>query len=177
MRGVAVDEIRRTEPILKDGRDTGNRMENAEAAEQRTTNLQQPSEPCIPPLPQQRSASEGGPRGTAAIGSSAATAAAPAKTPIGESTDERGPLFSSEEAGDLRAQWDRIQVGFVDEPRTAVAEADQLVERTMKRLSEIFQDERQKMERQWDHGDKVSTEDFRLSLRRYRSFFGRLLSI
>jgi hypothetical protein len=68
-------------------------------------------------------------------------------------------------------------VGFVDEPRRAVEEADALVSQTMKRLAEIFADERQKLEQQWDRSENISTEDFRMALRRYRSFFARLLAI
>jgi hypothetical protein len=93
-------------------------------------------------------------------------------------TDEQAaPLFSPEEAKKFRARWDTIQGGFVDEPRRAVEQADSLVAGTMKRLAEMFADERAKLEGQWDRGDSVSTENLRLALRRYRSFFGRLLSV
>jgi hypothetical protein len=93
-------------------------------------------------------------------------------------TDVQGaPLFSSEEAKEFRTRWDSIQGGFVDEPRQSVAQADSLVAGVMKRLAEMFADERQKLDGQWDRGDSVSTEDLRLALRCYRSFFGRLLSI
>jgi len=68
-------------------------------------------------------------------------------------------------------------VSFVDEPRRAVEQADNLVAVTMKRLAEMFAEERARLEGQWDRGDNVSTEDLRLALRRYRSFFGRLLSM
>jgi hypothetical protein len=91
--------------------------------------------------------------------------------------EETTPLFSPGEAKDFRARWDTIQAGFVDEPRGAVEQADSLVAETMKRLAEIFTDERARLEGQWDRGDGVSTEDLRLALRRYRSFFGRLLSL
>ncbi len=92
--------------------------------------------------------------------------------------DEKAtPLFSPEEAKDLHARWDAIQVAFVDEPRQAVQQADSLVAGAMKRLAEMFAAERAKLEGQWDRGDDVSTEDLRLALRRYRSFFGRLLSV
>lgn len=108
---------------------------------------------------------------TAASGVSAAVATAPA-------TDEQAaPLLSPDETKDFRARWDATQVGFVDEPRRAVEQADSLVAGAMKRLAEMFADERAKLEGQWDRGDKVSTEDLRLALRRYRSFFGRLLSV
>jgi hypothetical protein len=90
---------------------------------------------------------------------------------------ETGPLFSSEEARNLRARWDAIQVGFVDEPRHSVQQADNLVAGTMKRLAEIFAEERGNLESQWDKGTNFSTEDLRLALRRYRSFFSRLLNV
>ena len=103
--------------------------------------------------------------------SSAGAATAPALD------EQAAPLFSPEEAKDFRARWDAIRVGFVDEPRQAVQQADSLVAGAMKRLTEMFAAERAKLEGQWDRGDDVSTEDLRLALRRYRSFFGRLLSV
>lgn len=108
------------------------------------------------------------------VDSRVATAGRPA--PL--ATDEQAaPLFSPEEVTKFRARWDAIQRGFVDEPRQAVEQADSLVAGTMKRLAEVFADERAKLDGQWDRGDSVSTEDLRLALRRYRSFFGRLLSV
>ena len=91
--------------------------------------------------------------------------------------EQAAPLFSPEEAKDFRARWDTIQVSFVDDPRLVVEQADSLVAVTMQRLAEMFAAERAKLEGQWDRGDNVSTEDLRLALRRYRSFFGRLLSV
>jgi hypothetical protein len=87
------------------------------------------------------------------------------------------PLFSAEEAKDFRARWDAIQGSFVDEPRQVVEQADSLVAVAMKRLAEMFAAERARLEGQWDRGDNVSTEDLRLALQRYRSFFGRILSV
>ncbi len=103
--------------------------------------------------------------------SSAGAATAPAID------EQAAPLFSPEEAKDFRARWDAIQASFVDEPRRVVEQADSLVAVAMKRLAEMFAAERAKLEGQWDRGDNVSTEDLRLALRRYRSFFGRLLSV
>jgi len=99
--------------------------------------------------------------------------AADAGTPAPDAT----PLFAVDEAQGLRGRWDAIQTSFVDEPRKAVEQADSLVATAMKRLAEIFADERAGLEGQWDRGDDVSTEDLRLALQRYRSFFTRLLSI
>jgi hypothetical protein len=107
-------------------------------------------------------------------GGSMTGAAATARAKIEE---DLGPLFSADEAEDFRQRWKRIQVAFVDEPRQAVEDADSLIAQTMKRLAEVFADERQQLERQWDKGDNVSTEDLRIALRRYRSFFSRLLQV
>lgn len=87
------------------------------------------------------------------------------------------PLFANNEAQDLRSRWEKIQIEFVDEPRKSVEKADELVATVIKRLAEVFADERNKLEHEWDKGDSVSTEDLRVSLRRYRSFFDRLLSV
>lgn len=90
--------------------------------------------------------------------------------------DRPTQLFPDSELNDLRARWDKAQIGFVDEPRTAVEQADSLVATVVKRIAEQFAAERAELEHQWDRGDNVSTEDLRQALRRYRSFFDRLLA-
>lgn len=87
------------------------------------------------------------------------------------------PLFANEDAAGYRTRWSAIQTGFVDEPRKAVEEADTLVAQVMKQLAEVFAEERRQLESQWERADKVSTEDLRVAMRRYRSFFERLLAI
>jgi hypothetical protein len=102
--------------------------------------------------------------------------------PSGE-TEPRGgqapsglePLLPPEQEEDFRGQWDVIQTAFVDEPRRAVEQADSLVANLMKRLAETFSERRDRLEQQWDRGDEVSTEELRVALQRYRSFFDRLL--
>jgi hypothetical protein len=90
---------------------------------------------------------------------------------------EQMPLFSGSEMGDFRSQWSKIQTGFVDEPRRTVEGADKLVAAVMQRLAEGFANERSGLEKQWDRGDNVSTEDLRVALQHYRSFFDRLLKL
>lgn len=87
------------------------------------------------------------------------------------------PLFSESEMEDFRSQWSKVQTGFVDEPRRTVKDADKLVAAVMQRLAEVFANERSGLEKQWDRGDDVSTEDLRVALQRYRSFFDRLLKL
>jgi enoyl-CoA hydratase/carnithine racemase len=98
--------------------------------------------------------------------------------PVPPIAEERSTaLFVEEELTGYRARWSGIQTGFVDEPRKAVEEADALVAELMKRLTDVFAGERQQLEAQWERSDKISTEDLRIAMRRYRSFFERLLAI
>jgi hypothetical protein len=85
-------------------------------------------------------------------------------------------LLADEDAGGFRSRWNEIQVRFVDEPRGSVEKADGLVAEMMGRLTQMFSEERTRLEGQWERGDDVSTEDLRIALQRYRSFFERLLS-
>jgi hypothetical protein len=91
--------------------------------------------------------------------------------------ETHGPLLPADAVNDLRNRWGNIQAGFVDEPQAAVQQADELVAMTMKRLAEGFAEQRNNLERQWARGGDVSTEDLRQALRKYRSFFERLLTI
>jgi hypothetical protein len=86
------------------------------------------------------------------------------------------PLLSSDRTSDFDRRWGEIQTAFVDEPRESVQRADQLVAELMQNLASSFAETRTGLERQWDRGDDVSTEDLRLALTRYRSFFQRLLA-
>jgi|SRR5215471_10379388 len=101
----------------------------------------------------------------------------PLTAPPAETEGAPAPLFATDESQNFRSRWGNIQVGFVDEPRQAVQRADELVAEAIRRLTEEFARERDKLEHEWDKGDEVSTEDLRVALRRYRSFFDRLLKI
>ncbi|MCC7367659.1 MAG: hypothetical protein IT306_04515 [Chloroflexi bacterium] len=104
------------------------------------------------------------------------TLANPAATD-GADTDGAEPLFPTGEAEGFRSRWTEVQTGFVDEPRHAVEQADSMVAEMMQRLAHVFAEERAKLEEQWSRGDDISTEDLRQALRRYRSFFDRLLQV
>jgi len=86
-------------------------------------------------------------------------------------------LMPKRQTEDMRERWKTIQASFVDEPRKAVQEADQLVSSAIEQIEEVFRDQRSQMEQLWSGGKDVSTEDLRLSLQRYRTFFDRLLSL
>jgi hypothetical protein len=86
------------------------------------------------------------------------------------------PLLDDDQSERYTSRWQEVQTSFVDRPREAVADADALVADLMQRLAASFSQEREQLEAQWDRGDDVSTEDLRVAMTRYRSFFDRLLS-
>ena len=94
-----------------------------------------------------------------------------------QSDNRPSPLFSPEAGNEFRSRWDALQTSFVDEPRRAVEQADELVAQVMQSLAKTFAEERSRLETQWHQGDNVTTENLRMVLRRYRSFFQRLLSV
>jgi hypothetical protein len=85
-------------------------------------------------------------------------------------------LFEGHELQSVCSRWQEIQADFVDEPRAAVQDADELVADLMQRLAQMFATERDQLESRWATGEQVSTEDLRQGLQRYRSFFERLLA-
>ncbi|HEY2678633.1 MAG TPA: hypothetical protein VGI65_16800 [Steroidobacteraceae bacterium] len=101
----------------------------------------------------------------------------PKGTPKGTHDDERlAPLFAQDVADDYRARWVLLQQGFVDDPRRAVQEGDALVKQVLSNLTETFANEGTALKGQLADSDQNSTEMLRVALRRYRSFFERLLS-
>jgi hypothetical protein len=92
-------------------------------------------------------------------------------------TGRREGLFPGTEAETFQRRWSDIQASFVDEPRQSVEQADSMVAEIMQRLAQVFAEERSRLEQQWDRGEDTDTEALRQALRRYRSFFDRLLSM
>ena len=98
------------------------------------------------------------------------------ETERGESTGS-APLFADQDATKYRGRWQEVQSRFVDTPRESVEAADKLVTEVIEKLSTIFADQQKELESALDREGKLSTEELRLALRRYRSFFDRLLSM
>ena len=90
-------------------------------------------------------------------------------------TSVQEPLLLPDQA-EYRSRWEEIQVSFVDQPRKSVQQADRLVADLMQSLAATFSQARELLESQWDSDGDVSTEDLRVALTHYRSFFDRLLS-
>jgi hypothetical protein len=91
-----------------------------------------------------------------------------------EETD--GSLLPSDRTSEYRERWDAIQSQFVDDPRRSVEQADKLVIEVVQDLQTTFGSERRSLEDAWQRGDDVQTEDLRVALQRYRTFFDRLLA-
>jgi hypothetical protein len=96
--------------------------------------------------------------------------------PLVEEVHEPAGLGSAGDHERFVARWQEIQAGFVDEPRRAVQDADALVVDMMDRLARMLASERDQLESAGETG-KVTTEDLRQGLRRYRTLFERLLAV
>lgn len=109
----------------------------------------------------------------------------PYKAPMGETITHEAPigtiaassaaLLTREESEHFRTRWNEIQGKFVDEPRSAVQQADALVTEVIEQIAQMFDNEHSSLEGQWNQGNEVSTEDLRKALKCYRSFFNRLV--
>lgn len=144
-----------------------------------------PTPAAVAPAPQTADPGAAAPMTTADVATAGerpadppAARARPVVPEAGKPSDDDGSsaLFGGDEAEAFRSRWNGIQAKFVDDPRETVHEADALVAEVMKQLASTFAAERSGLEAQWSRGDDVSTEDLRQALRRYRSFFDRLLS-
>jgi hypothetical protein len=99
------------------------------------------------------------------------------QSPEAPERDRSDGLLDRDRATELHRQWSEIQARFVDDPREAVKAADTLVDEVIRDLTTLFAEERAGLESHWDRNEKISTEDLRVALRRYRSFFERLLVV
>jgi len=116
-----------------------------------------------------RELGHGAPATNAGTGSSTST--------IRSADQSNAALFDTEASKDLQERWLNIQTAFVDEPGKAVEQAEALVGEVMTQLTESFARERRDLQARWSGHDDVSTEDLRQAIRRYRSFFNRLLAV
>ena len=97
------------------------------------------------------------------------------ETPVSTNSESSLTLLDREESELLRTRWNEIQGRFVDEPRSAVQQADTLVSEVVEKITRLFASEHASLESQWNQGMDVSTEDLRKALQHYRSFFNRLV--
>jgi hypothetical protein len=102
---------------------------------------------------------------------------APAESHSLQSAEEFGPLFDSRVAEQLRTRWLEIQSGFVDDPNISLKDADELIIHMIENIITTLSEKRMTIEDQWQRNDQISTEDLRLTLKNYRSFFNRLLAL
>jgi hypothetical protein len=96
------------------------------------------------------------------------------------------PLLS--DAAGLRARWQRVQAGFVDDPQEAVGDAADLIEQTAQAMVGALRQRQRQLRVMWEHGpadDSASadsepavrgsdTEHLRQMMQRYRALFNQL---
>ncbi|MET3984692.1 hypothetical protein [Streptomyces sp. PvR034] len=113
------------------------------------------------------------PGGTASDGVGAAAPGAGRRESVSGGEE---PLLGVQDAERYRTRWTEIQGRFVDEPREAVRSADTLAAEVMQAFAGTLADHRGGLEKQWDRGEEVATEDLRQAMRAYRSLVDRLLA-
>jgi hypothetical protein len=111
--------------------------------------------------------------GTPAVATGTATGTAGGTAGTGSDLER---LVPASRVAEYTARWDSVKGEFVDEPRQAVAKADKLVGELLDELDQLFRKQRSDLEHGLD-ADETSTEDLRLALRKYRSFFDRLMAV
>ncbi|MFD7553827.1 hypothetical protein ACFV9E_04730 [Streptomyces sp. NPDC059835] len=164
--GITTADIAHPAPVPQAGTDTGRNAESGSAPAEGRTPPVYPGEATMDGADTERGASEsrdGPPTGRASeTGSPQADA------------DE--PLLSAQDTAEYHKAWSEIQGRFVDDPKDAVRSADTLVAEVMQTLARSFSAHKQGLEEQWGQGEQVATEELRLALQHYRSFFNRLLN-
>ena len=113
----------------------------------------------------------------------APTNGAPADRPAADAPADTGPterapqptddwqLFGTEDADSLRSRWTELLGEFVDDPRQAVEHAEQLVSEVVQTLTDRFNERKKELQTQ----GSPDTEELRLAMIRYRTFFSQLL--
>jgi hypothetical protein len=88
-----------------------------------------------------------------------------------------GSLLPHDESDKFSLRLQHAVTGFVDEPRSAVEEADHVLEEVATRLTEAVTKRRATLHGSWQSKGSDDTEQLRLALRDYRELTERLLHI
>ncbi|MFF1306225.1 hypothetical protein [Streptomyces sp. NPDC058307] len=102
---------------------------------------------------------------------------------VGGVSGHEARLLPHDESDKLSTRLQHAVAGFVDEPRSAVEEADQVLEEVATRFAEAVKQRRRTLRNSWQAGDggrdkgvgAGDTEQLRLALRDYRELTERLL--
>ncbi|MFF3562673.1 hypothetical protein ACFYXS_21790 [Streptomyces sp. NPDC002574] len=88
------------------------------------------------------------------------------------------PKATAEDTDKLHRRLQQAVGGFVDEPRHAVEEADQVLEEATERLVQELKGRRHALRAGWDGGqDGTDTEKLRVALQGYRELVDRVLHV
>lgn len=164
--GITTEDIAHPVPAAGDGTDTGTKTESGEAAAGGRTPPVYPGEATMDAAADEGETRDGG--------DERPTDREAGTGPARAGADE--PLLGAQDAAEYHKRWSEIQGRFVDDPQDAVRSADALVAEVMQSLARTFSAHKQGLEGQWGQGEQVATEELRLALQHYRSFFNRLLN-
>lgn len=90
---------------------------------------------------------------------------------------ENGSLLPHDESDKFTLRLQHAVTGFVDEPRSAVEEADHVLEEVAARFTEAVTKRRATLHGSWETKGSDDTERLRLALRDYRELTERLLHL
>ena len=117
-----------------------------------------------------------------ATSAAAVTPSVPAAVAPAAVADLDQPLLSMDT--ELLAQWQQVQVGFINDPHAAVAGAADLVEQAGRALAEALAERQRQMRTMWDHNSadgpvaqrdtNADTERMRQMMQRYQALFNQL---
>ena len=79
--------------------------------------------------------------------------------------------------GEFQVRWSELQTIFVDDPRSAVQRADEVVSQSIQKIYERMNTQRSQLSERWQRNDSTSTEDLRVAFQNYRNFFRSLAGI
>ncbi|WP_194827350.1 hypothetical protein [Nocardia sp. XZ_19_231] len=96
------------------------------------------------------------------------------KSPAADAEDNIVPLFDEKSLEHLRDRWRDLQGSFVDDPRDAVSQADNLVAELIHELTSTYAERQKIIADRWS--ESPDTESLRRALRSYRAFFDQLLT-
>jgi hypothetical protein len=96
--------------------------------------------------------------------------------PDAKADDPVAALWGTDLVDEYRTRWQRLQLGFVDDPQAATHEAARLVDEAVQSLTGALNAQKRSLD-EWQDRDRDDTEVLRTALQRYRDFLDRLLGM
>ncbi|MEU7899903.1 hypothetical protein AB0B45_44580 [Nonomuraea sp. NPDC049152] len=89
----------------------------------------------------------------------------------------QSPALFDQDLEQARTRWRDLQTTFVDDPRQAMEQADELVEEIVTTLTSSLTTRTSELRDRWKNTDQSDTEQLRLTLRDYKATLEQLLAL